>query len=171
MTYIEYLQAAKRHYKNCDYILTKLGDSRESFDIQTRESLIINTYYLGGYIIECLLSYTLLHSMNYNITKSVNDLKNQEFKGLKWNTYFKDHTYICQERKFEKIVTNLSGQAADLELIYNEWKKSNNFIELYEKWNSKLRYSKSHLDFELNIHKIKEFIGLINKMLKQVEKL
>lgn len=171
MFYIDYLEAAKRHSKNCNFNISKLESRNEIFSPQTRTSLLQNTYYIGGYIIECLFSYTLLHSVNFNPEKSIYDIKHNALNGITWNNYFKDHTYNTNHRKFVKIIENLNGSSTQLEHIYKEWEETTIFKNLYENWDTKIRYSTKQIDFELTIKEIKVFIDLINKMLKQIQKL
>lgn len=169
MNYRDYLTSALRHLKNCEFNIQKLNDNTETFDLNVRKAIEINTYYLGGYIIECLFSYALLHSYEYNTEKSVFDIKEKKFKELQWGVYFKDHSHNCQTRKYYKIVEKLGGQSSEIEKVYSEWGETESFNLYFQHWNSKLRYSSTGI--EIKKIELESFISLIKKMSNAINRI
>lgn len=64
MNYIQFRNAAYRHLVSCKQLLKDANDSTTKKDIKDR--LCLEIYYLGGYILEAMLSYAVCSSMNIN---------------------------------------------------------------------------------------------------------
>lgn len=64
MNYIQFRNAAYRHLVSCKQLLKDANDSTTKKDIKDR--LCLEIYYLGGYILETMLSYAVCSSMNIN---------------------------------------------------------------------------------------------------------
>ncbi len=62
----KYRIAAKRHLDTCEYMLDYL-DKISYADAYSKENILIDIYYLSGYIIECIVSYAI---NQLNLTKS-----------------------------------------------------------------------------------------------------
>ena len=62
MDYIQFRNAAYRHLVSCKQLLKDAKDSTTRKDIKDR--LCLEIYYLGGYILESMLSYAVCSSMN-----------------------------------------------------------------------------------------------------------
>lgn len=62
MDYKQFQNAAYRHLVSCKQLLSDAKDSRTKKD--TKDRLCLEIYYLGGYILETMLSYAVCSSMN-----------------------------------------------------------------------------------------------------------
>lgn len=62
MDYTQFRNAAYRHLVSCKQLLNDAKDSTTRKDIKDR--LCLEIYYLGGYILEAMLSYAVCSSMN-----------------------------------------------------------------------------------------------------------
>ena len=78
MKYAEYKESAIRHLQTCKYMTKYLN---YVFTPKEKFRILCNIYYLGGYVIEGILCYTIFYLIKYDLNKSVYDLKdfNKEF--------------------------------------------------------------------------------------------
>ena len=55
----DYKRAGNKHYQTCIQLLSDVNKNRLERDI-TLQAVLFDIYYLGGYVIECLLKYYIL---------------------------------------------------------------------------------------------------------------
>ncbi len=116
MDYRHYEKAASRHFKTCEYLLSKIREE----STQDKQLIIWNLYYLSGYIIECSFKYVWLSSI-YK--------QNYEFN-LAENSLYKSHNII-------EIGNNILKPST---LKRSEIPWFNEKHELREKWTVNNRY-------------------------------
>jgi hypothetical protein len=166
----DYLKAAKRHRETCEYLVSKINDSKEYIDVPRQEKIIHNIYYLSGYIIECIVSYTFFEVISYDKTKSVYELDSNNSHGYTFHKYFKEHSNKANDLKIDQIRLrggNLSSTipiigSANVEPIENQ---------MYEEWNARARYSMNHLKFVIDKNSVTKFFNLASNIYTKMKKI
>lgn len=129
MLYKEYLNAARKHEYTCDVINEKIcGNDCSS---SQKKSLLINLYYLSGYVIECIIKYAI-----YDLSGHAKDLdvKMLSKGGLTYNVHIKYHRF---ERYTEQLNKFLS---APIPLINYSKGIEREVLRLYKEWDVDIRY-------------------------------
>ena len=163
MVYKEYLEAAKRHRETCEFLISKLNDRTDFIDVRRQEKLIHNIYYLSGYIIECIISYTFFNVIEYDKNRSVYDLEYHNNFGYTFHSYFKEHSVKANEKRIDVIRLRGGTLPTKIPIVgnvaINEEEK-----KMYETWDAKVRYTKTHLEFNLNINNVSSFFNLASSV-------
>lgn len=170
MKYKEYEKAAKRHNVTCRFLIKKIYDPHE-FDINPDDEakLILNIYYLTGYIIENIISYSLFKVINYDKNKSVYDLDDKN-RGIKFNTHFRKHSEGSNKAKID-FIRNFGGVISSSIPIIGDKKVAGELMEMYSKWDATIRYTDSHLGFEINRNKVNDFYKLALEIYTNLRKI
>lgn len=125
MIYLEFKEAAKKHYFTCHYLLTQ---QNKHWHIQE------NIFYLCGYIAEMMIKYKFFHSINYDRTK---DIKNLDYDNITYTSHIRKHnlvTLVQMLKKYEgasildEVLANFSFW--DVQIRYNG--KKNTYNNLHE---------------------------------------
>jgi hypothetical protein len=132
MLYKDYLNAARKHEHTCDVIYEKITTGVCS---STQEKcLLLNLYYLSGYIIECIIKYAIYDLIGY---KKDEDIKNLNHYGLTYHANIRHHKFA---RYSEHVNRYVSGR---IPLVNDNNGIDKAVIELYRQWDSDLRYGYS----------------------------
>jgi len=119
--------------------------------------LLLNLYYLSGYIIECIVKYGIYDLIGYSKDKEVTKLNNKEIT-------YKDHIRF---HKFERYTEHLNKMiSSPIPLINNVEGIDKKVIQLYKKWDVEIRYS-----YDIKISEYQHYISFYNyskKILKSV---
>ncbi len=133
MFYKDYLNAARKHKYTCCVLREKLDSLDENKDKAKYKSLLLNLYYLSGYIIECIVKYGIYDLIGYPKDKAVSEL---EQKGLTYKNNIKHHRF---ERYTEQLNKRMSGAIPLVDGHKKDIEKK--VIQLYKEWDAEVRYS------------------------------
>ena len=139
MKYLEFKQAAKKHYKTSQCLYEKCDNS--NWQIQE------NIFYLCGYVIEMMIKYQIFRRVDY---KKNEDIKKLDNYGL---TYSKD----INKHNIGSLVRIL--QKYENATILNE------AIKLFKEWDVAIRYNGKKRDYS----NLEELIGLSKKLIEEFE--
>lgn len=170
MTYKEYYKAAQRHRETCEYLISKLKDTQECIDVHRQNKLLQNVYYLSGYVIECIISYSFFNVINYDNTKSVYELEKNNPYGYTFNKYFREHSKSANELRIEEI-RRRGGSLSSTIPIIGEATVDVTTKLMYEQWDAKSRYTNSHLTFNIDQANVNNFFILANDIYTKIRKI
>ena len=132
MVYKDYLNAARKHKYTCEVIFEKLNGINEQTDKAKYRYLLLNLYYLSGYVIECTVKYGIYNLIGYEKEKDVKELNE---KGLMYDLHIKHH-------KFERYAEHLRRSISrPIPLINTREKIDKYVVQLYREWDADVRYS------------------------------
>ena len=139
----KYRIAAKRHLETCEYMLNYL-DKISDADAYSKESILIDIYYLSGYIIECIVSYAIgeldIPQSKRNETRKIHNFQNNDM-------------YLLYRNKPE------------LEMPIESLIKNSGVKYLYKDWNPKIRYNNMNNFRERDIQKFVELSKSIYQLI------
>jgi hypothetical protein len=170
MNYTEYFKAAQRHRETCEYLIRKLSDSQEGIDVHLQEKLLNNIYYLSGYVIECIISYSFFNIINYDKTKSVYDLDINNPYQYTFHKYFREHSKSANELRIDEIRKRGGNIPSTIPIIGDE-NVDKNLKKMYDQWDAKSRYTTSHLTFTIDQNNAKKFFTLANEIYTKIRKI
>jgi hypothetical protein len=131
MFFGEYSKASKRHLQSCEVLLDHLEDQSS----RKRELILQETFYLTGYIFECIYKYAIFVLIGYNPQKHVEELNEN---GLSYNQHIKTHNFQVLTCELDSRITG------NIPFIKNEDGIDNNTIRLYKAWKPTFRYKAFH---------------------------
>lgn len=170
MVYKDYFKAAQRHRETCEYLINKLKDKQEFIDVSCQNKLLQNIYYLSGYVIECIISYSFFNIISYDSNKSVYELDNNNPHGYTFYKYFKEHSKSANNLRLEEI-RKRGGNISSTIPIIGEKEVDENIKLMYEQWDAKSRYSNSHLSFVINEVNVFSFFILADEIYTKIRKI
>lgn len=145
MVYKDFLNAARKHEYTCRVLIEKLDKIDEHREKSNFKFLLLNLYYLSGYIIECMVKYGI-YDLN-GFSRSA-DVKTLDQKNLK----FKDH---IRHHKFERYTEHLNQRIGiSLPLVSDKAGIDPEVIKLYKNWDAEIRYS-----YELKVTEKRHYIS------------
>lgn len=149
MLYIEYRTAADKHLKTCKSIL----DSLDKLSVLDNTSLIVsrhkqevlhNVYYLSGYVLESISTYSIYKHFGWNQRRSVKTF-NKNFSNSCQFTFFLNRSYMFsaqshkfQDNQFEVLRRVFSN--SEIEFIDTSVVVDNNVQLLFNSWKAEVRY-------------------------------
>ncbi|MCK5523380.1 MAG: hypothetical protein KAI83_09635 [Thiomargarita sp.] len=144
----KYRAAAKRHLETCEYMLDYL-DQISYADSYSKENILVDIYYLSGYVIECIVSYAIgeleLSQSKITETRKIHNFQNN------------DMYFLCRNKP-------------ELEMPIESLIKNSGVQDLYKYWNPKIRYDNMNNLRERDIKKIvelsKSIYQVINKEIR-----
>lgn len=107
---IDYRKAAQRHLETCEYMLDHL-DQIEPADNYEESNILMDIYYLSGYIIECASSFAML-----SLNKQLSNIHNFQ------NNYIPAIQRAEPSLQLDKLIDNPKVKS------------------LYKSWKTKVRY-------------------------------
>ena len=154
MKYREYLISARRHNKACKVLQERIdlydgqGINDESFKF-----LVLNLYYLSGYIVECSLKFKIYELFGYSINVDVNDPNECKKVGIDYRKDIRNHNL---ERLQELLDSKISGFTH----------KSTNISvdQLLVRWSPDVRYE----SIELKYSEIQDLYKHINSFMRKM---
>ncbi len=170
MIYEEYHSAAKRHRETCGFLINKLKDKKEAIDPHLQKKLLQNIYYLSGYIIECIISYSFFRIICYDKQKSVYELDKHNCHGYIFNKYFREHSKVANDLRIEEIRKRGGTIPSQIPIFGNKSVDDTTRL-MYEKWDSKVRYTTSHLTFDIDQNNVFSFFNLANEIYTNIQKI
>lgn len=129
MIYKDYLNAARKHEHTCEVLCKKLKSG--SCDKRLEKSLLLNMYYLSGYIIECIVKYAIYDLIAY---KKNQDIRLLDQKGLTYNKHIKHHRFDLYTEHLTRYMS------CPIPLISTTKNIEKEVLELYKHWDTNIRY-------------------------------
>ncbi|MBM7070625.1 hypothetical protein JQC92_01015 [Shewanella sp. 202IG2-18] len=131
MEYKEYLNAARKHLTTCEVIKNSIEElDSKSADSGTSKQLLLNLYYLTGYVFECSIKYGIYKVINYERGKPVQQL---DTAALSYKSHIKFH-------RFTKYQDHLISKSPGIKLIDDRSQVPRDIILLYKSWDAEVRY-------------------------------
>ncbi|MCW2475843.1 MULTISPECIES: hypothetical protein [unclassified Symbiopectobacterium] len=156
MRYTEYLFSAYKHNQACRVLKEKIDQYDESkFNTEEVKFLILNLYYLSGYIIECSMKFKIFELCNYDRLTEINE-SGCNVRGINYRRDIKNHN-------FDILQNTLSSFIGD----FPHMSKNKSVNILIKKWNPEIRYQNIIVDYD---HVVKfyehtvEFLKKTNKV-------
>lgn len=136
MLYKDYKNSARKHEYTCDVLFKELNELNEKIYAAKYRSLVLNLYYLSGYIIECIVKYGIYDLIGYRKDRRVTEL---DENGLTYHDHIQHH-------RFDRYTEHLNRRiSVSIPLIndnkINKKRIDNKVIELYRQWDPRIRYS------------------------------
>ncbi len=157
MVYKDFLNAAHKHEYTCQVLLDKLERIDEKREKESFRFLILNFYYLSGYIIECIIKYGIYSLVDFP--------KDEDVKKLdKDNLTYKDHIKYHQFKRYEEYLNQRIG--ISLPLIRDKSGIDKKVLKLYHDWDAAIRYS-CKMEVSEKIHYI-SFYQIARRILKEI---
>ncbi len=144
----EYRKAAIRHFHTCEQLLGCVSKER---NVHIKNDLLLNIYYLSGYVIETSLSYSYFRQIRY--FGDIEDSPDYKSKG------FKTHNF---ETKV-KFIREKNGNLNNIPFVLNKHVDRRMDL-LYKNWNPDFRYCASQnvkLNDNINENIIEKYLAEI----------
>lgn len=138
MFYPEFKNASRKHLVTCEVLIIRLKDISCEYK---KKHILINIYYLSGYIFETIFKFAIFSSINYKKQEIITKL-NQN--GLNFDSDIKIHN-------LKKLKETLETKGIYRVVDYTKHKK------LFNSWNSEIRYKENLLFSETEIINFFEF--------------
>ena len=121
MYYHEYHKAATRHLEICKQLLKNIKDDTKS---SSRGHYLNETYYLSGYIMECMLSYILFYGTHGDVEDTeIYKEKNTHSKFMSHNLQSKsEHVRSRMDRNTNIPFVSALPVQKELRKLYCDWK-------------------------------------------------
>lgn len=165
MLYKEYLNSARKHQYTCEEILKCIkGNNANTPSKQTQQKqLVLNLFYLSGYIIECSVKYGIYHLISYDRNKPVSEL-NQN------NLTYNDHIKVHRFDRYTEAFNKLKGGSR---LIDNRSNIDREILQIYNTWDAEVRYwsnnsEKKSID-KITLNNVEKFYMLATELMKEIE--
>jgi len=139
MKYSDFLNAARKHQAACEVIKNEIVsiDMNRTPHLRAKQrKLLLNFYYLTGYVIECSVKYGIYKLIDFDPKAPVNSL---DQCGLSYNHNIKHH-------RFCKYADHLVSRMSGIKLIDDVNGVSREVQELYNRWDAEVRYWYSDID-------------------------
>jgi len=126
MRYKSYLNAARKHLKTCEVLLQQAENlnSQKTNDKALQQHLLLNLYYLTGYVFECSIKYGIYKAIKYDPDASVTQLKQANLtyaKHIKHHSFNKYAEHLTTRHAGIKLVDDLTGVPVDIRILYKNW--------------------------------------------------
>lgn len=165
--YFEYLNSARKHQYTCEELLNALQGIEQTSGVgrSRRKQLLLNLYYLSGYIVECSIKYAIYHLVSYDRKKCVRQLDQD---GISFQHNIKHH-------KFEMYAEHLRVRHPGMLLIDDISDVDKDVLFISRLWDAEVRYwfndiAESHKK-KLTERNVIQFFNLATGLLKQVERI
>lgn len=129
MKYKDYKKAARKHMNTCEVLEDRL--KQISNNTELRKSLILNAYYLSGYVIECIVKYGIYDRIGFDKDKDITTLNNGK---LTYDQNIRHHRF---ERYTEHLVKYITRP---IPLISNTTDIDKDVVRLFKEWDVIVRY-------------------------------
>ena len=129
------------------------------------KQLLLNVYYLTGYVIECSVKYAIYHLISYDRKKCVRQLDQD---GISFKENIKHH-------KFERYAEHLKVRQPGLILIDDTQKIDPEVIYIYKLWDAEVRYWFNNMNEnnkkKLSERNIEQLFKLATELMQHVERI
>lgn len=141
MFYSEYLNAARKHLITCEVLKENISELDENNlqDKTKAKQLLLNLYYLTGYIIECSIKYGIYKVVDFNPASEVATLSTNTVS-------YKD----IQHHRFNRYSEHLVSKSPGIKLIDDRRNINSDVMYLYNNWDAPVRYWYKSIDSSMN---------------------
>jgi hypothetical protein len=122
----EYKKAAKRHLNTCNILLEKMNTQRNE---HTKRELLLNFYYLSGYVVECMLKYGICAETEWE-----GEVENFNFDKFTYERHLQTHKLTDLIETYKQIKKNVNDENFRLTIAEKPVRK------LIQKWDVDRRY-------------------------------
>ena len=161
MLYIEYYQSALRHLDVCKSMMDFLDSMDRKPNLSAkRERLKLDIYYLSGYVIETMISYTFFVNLNWQKNK---DIKSYPY----YKNGFKTHDLSL---KLSFAASNAHCDYSGVPLLGNKISDSKE-RKMFCGWSEVIRYQnpKTCIDLDFSEEDLKKYLFDIESMFNQLK--
>lgn len=161
MQYREYYQSALRHLEVCKMMMQSLESmDAKIYNTAKRERLKLDIYYLSGYIIETMISYTFFINIRWEKNKHIE-------KYSYYNYGFKTHKLSA------KLAFAISMAHCDYSGVSLLGIKICDTVErkMFNEWSEVVRYQnpKTYSNLDFTVEDLKKYIEDIDLMFDQLK--
>lgn len=143
MKYPDYLMSAKRHNKACRVLQDRIEMYREQgVEDENIKFLVLNMYYLSGYIVECSLKYKIYELFGYSINAEVDDQAECAKVGINYKRQIKLHCFSRLQNLLDSKLSDIS-HLSEIDTVG----------QLLKDWNPEKRYE----NFEIAYQDVQNF--------------
>tara|TARA_R110002124_G_C8971054_1_gene515097 strand:- start:3578 stop:4078 length:501 start_codon:yes stop_codon:yes gene_type:complete len=130
--YSEYLNAARKHLITCELIKKEISQIKQGppSNKALQKNLLLNLYYLTGYVLECSIKYGIYTLVNFDPSACIKGLDEQ---GLNYNKHIKHH-------KFDRYAEHLISRTGGIKLVDDTNSINPEILQLYRTWDAEVRY-------------------------------
>jgi hypothetical protein len=132
MIYSEYLNAARKHLVTCELLkenISQINTSNTQEKTKCKQ-LLLNLYYLTGYILECSIKYGIYKVIDHDPRSPVKSLETSE---LSYKTHIKHH-------RFKNYSEHLINKSPGIKLVDDTTSIPKDVVHLYNTWDAEVRY-------------------------------
>lgn len=161
MLYKEYYKSALRHLDVCKIMLEKLSSMDKKPNLNSmRERLLLDIYYLSGYVIETMISYSHFVCLGWKENDNI-ETYSLYGKGFKTHDLSAKITFAVLKARCDFSGITLLGID-----IKNDIKR-----KMFHEWSEKVRYQHSKISSKLvfNENDLESYLGDIEKMFNQLK--
>ncbi len=162
MKYTEFKKSAKRHLDTCLHLVHNLNSLPEDSPKiaharhEYQKCLMLNVYYLSGYVIECILKYTFFQSIHYDRCKDVENLNQDNcdkiFKDLKTHKFAE---LVALVERYDKYLPS------DIPIIKQQPKSE--IKQMFNDWAPDQRYY-SNTSFSIDKTTLTEYLTVVSQI-------
>jgi len=149
MIYTDYQLAAAKHLNTCNSILDSLYrlsrlDNSALLVSRYNQEAFHNVYYLSGYTLESIATYSIYKHFRWNPGTSVKRFDRSFSNSCQFNFYphpnylFSAKSHIFQNNQFEVLRREFSNSR--IEFIDTSVRVNNNMRSLFNLWKAEIRY-------------------------------
>jgi hypothetical protein len=150
LLYKEFRDAAKRHLETCQFMLGNLGTLKNK---PSERYILINIYYLGGYVIECIVKYAIYALAGYSRDRDIKELNRAEH-GL---SYEEDITH----HNFRSLIDKHLSKTIKVKETSLLQDRKNDVTKLCHEWGPEVRYTYKGKNIDKKL--INEFIEKVDE--------
>lgn len=133
MKYTDFETSAQRHLESCYHILETLTNSNAAYKKQKVDRLVLNVYYLSGYVIECTFKFAFFKAIRYDKKKNIE--LTHTILGIDYD--LKSHNLTQLAAYLPRVDLSLPQ---NIPMITQTIPNTNHRI-MADIWNSEIRYS------------------------------
>lgn len=162
MQYVEYFQSASRHLDVCNMMLKTLSSMASKAHLKAkRQSLKLDIYYLSGYIIETMISYSFFVSLGWRKNSHIETCPLYD-KGFKTHKLSAKMTFAISKAHCDYSGITLLGIK-----IQDEVER-----KMFNEWSEVVRYQnpKTYSKLEFSENDLKKYLADISLMVNQLKK-
>ncbi len=162
LSYLEFRKSAYRHLNTCECLLKSIENKECT---KNKTELIVNTFYLSGYVIECSLKYRFFCVINFKQNDNVYSYKCGKCKGCLKN----DECKAWKHHNIDELVNLITDKgyklSTDVPILVSpitNKKISSLFKIRKDDLDMQIRYS--YYNSELTSDLLKDYIAIIRTM-------
>jgi hypothetical protein len=137
------------------------------------EKTLLNIYYLSGYVLETTMKAALCTAINFprnvDIRQMGSPQRNSDIYSYK--THLKTHSL----NSIELMLTTQNTSIPSGIPIITDSTVDSKILDLYNSWNSEIRYSRSYikpaLRFSIDVNLMKDYVNTIKIIVRELNRL